>query len=71
MSLEDFEDGDPRVVNIYEFYRSHGISDHEAIHLVLHMLLTRTYAAESDAREVASEFQIDIPYVFADNGKLH
>lgn len=67
----DFEGNDERVVNVYEFYRSHGISDHEAIHLVLHMLLTRTYGLESEAREVASEFKIYIPFIHDDNGVLH
>ena len=71
MSLEDFGDAEQRVVNIYDYYRAHGLSDNQAIHLVLHLLLTRTYAAEADAREAALELNIEIPFVFEDNGLMH
>ncbi len=62
---------EPPVVNAFEFYRSYGLSEHTAISLVLHMLLTRSYCLEADAREAAMEMNITLPFVFSDNGKTH
>lgn len=67
----NFPEDDPQIVNIFEFGRAHGLSDQAAMQLVLHMLITRTYAVEADAREAASELGIFIPFVFPDNGTLH
>ena len=65
------DDTEPEIVNIYDFYRSHGLSDHAAVQVVLHMLLTRTFAQESDARECARELGYNIPYVFPSSGTMH
>lgn len=69
--LDDLDDDPDPLVNVYEFYRSHGIINHTASMMILHLLLTRTFCSESDAREVASEFNIDIPFVFKDTGTMH
>ena len=71
MGLLDDDEMDPQIVNVLEFYRSYGISDQAAFQLVLHILLTRTYAVEADAREAAHELGIDIPFIFPSNGTLH
>jgi hypothetical protein len=68
MSLFDEE---PQVVNIYDFYRSHGLSELIATQLVFHMLLTRTFGFEADARECALELNISLPFVFPDSGNTH
>jgi hypothetical protein len=69
MSL--FENEEPHVVNVYEFYRSHGLSELVATQLVFHMLLTRTFGSEAEARECALELNISLPFIFPDNGTTH
>ena len=70
MSLFD-EKAEPEVINIYDFYRSHGLSELVATQLVFHMLLTRTLGFEAEARECAMELKISLPYIFPDSGKTH
>lgn len=69
MSL--FDNEEPQVVNIYDYYRSHGLSEMVATQLVFHLLLTRTFGFESDARECALELNISLPFIFQDNGQTH
>lgn len=68
--LKDDEEH-PAIVNIFDFYKSHGLSDLMATQLTFHMLLTRTYGFESDARECALELNIQLPFIFPDNGLQH
>jgi hypothetical protein len=59
------------VVNVFEYYKSFGLSDFVATQLVLHMLMTRTYCVESDAREIAAELNISLPYIMTGNDTSH
>lgn len=69
MSLNEDEKDKP--VNVLDFFREHGLDDRVAFQLVLHMLLTRSYAYQDEAREVALELGVDIPFVFPGNGVTH
>ena len=69
--MDQKDNAEPEIVNIYDFYRSHGISEIVVAQLVFHLLLTRTYGFEADAREVALELNIDLPYIFPSDGKTH
>jgi hypothetical protein len=71
MSLKDELEQEPQIVNLFEFFQSHGLTDIVATQLVFHLLLTRTYGLESDARECAMELNISLPYVCKDNGRTH
>ena len=71
MGLLDEHDDDPQIVNIFDFYKLHGLADQTVYQLVLHCLLTRSFALEADARAAALELGIVIPYVFPDNGQMH
>lgn len=71
MTMRLDNEDEPPIVNAFDFYRSYGLSEHTAISLVLHMLLTRSYCLEADAREAALEMNITLPYVFPDNGRTH
>ena len=71
MGILDSDDAEPEIVNILSFYKEHGLSDTQAMQLVLHVLLTRTYAIATDAREAALELGFDIPYVLPGDGKTH
>lgn len=62
---------DPEIINIFDFYKAHGLSDFVATQLVLHLLLTRTYGFEADARDCALELNIELPFVFPGDGKIH
>jgi hypothetical protein len=42
-----------------------------ATQLVFHLLLTRTFGLESDARECAMELNITLPYILPDSGNTH
>lgn len=70
MSLFD-DKAEQEVINVYDFYRSHGLSELVATQLVFHMLLTRTLGFEAEARACATELKIYLPYVFPDNGNTH
>ncbi len=70
MSLLDQED-EPDIVNVLSFYRDHGLTDAQAMQVLLHLLFTRTYAIATDAREAATELGYDIPYVLPGDGKTH
>lgn len=70
MNLFNEDDEEP-LVNLYEFYRFHGVGDVATMQMVLHILLTRSYGAESEARTVAAQFHIDIPYVLPDTDNTH
>lgn len=59
------------VVNVLDFYRAHGISENAALQITIHLILTRSYAIEADARAAALELGYDIPFVFPTNGQLH
>jgi hypothetical protein len=65
------DDEQPEIVNVFDFYKSHGLSDMTATQLTLHMLLTRTLGFESEARECALELNIALPFIFPDDGNLH
>lgn len=69
--LIDDDDVSPQIVNVYEFFKSFGMSEHATYQIILHMLLTRTYAVESDARECADELGFKIPYIIPGNGVTH
>jgi hypothetical protein len=69
MSL--FDESEPAIVNVYDFFKDHGLSDHLATQLVLHMLLTRTYGLEAEARACAAELNILLPYIFPDSGTIN
>jgi hypothetical protein len=58
-------------VNVLDFFRANGLAENVAISIVIHMLLTRTYAVESDARAAAQECGHPIPFVFPGNGRTH
>ena len=53
MGLLDEHDDDPQIVNIFDFYKLHGLADQTVYQLVLHCLLTRSFALEADARAAA------------------
>jgi hypothetical protein len=71
MSLFDDSESESEAVNVYDFYRSHGLSELVSTQLVFHLLLTRTYGFEADLRDCALELNISLPIIFPDNGKTH
>lgn len=67
------DDDEPEIsfVNVLDYYKAHGIGEAAAIAIVLHLVLSRSYAAVSDAREAALELGYELPYVMPSDGRIH
>lgn len=66
-----FDREDPEPVNALEYLCGFGISEPQAISIILHLLLTRTYVIASEAREAAAELGVEIPYVHPGDSRMH
>jgi hypothetical protein len=65
------DEKEPEPVNVLDFFETFGMTRAEAINVVLHLLLTRTYVYPSEAREAAAELGIQLPFVHPGDDRMH
>jgi hypothetical protein len=70
MNLFD-EPEEREFVNVLDFLTHWGIDREQAFHIVLHILLTQSYADPADVRAAAADFGTPIPYVHPGDGRMH
>lgn len=70
MSLLD-DSETPEFVNVLDFLDYWGIDREKAFHIVLHLLLTQSFADPNDVRTAAAELGSPIPFVHPGDGRMH